>query len=255
MNTVEQLSLDVALGRMSQADGEQVSAAMANDGRLDVDTLAAWFSTAVWMTGRESWERGLLLGRLLHAALEALPDDPPSPQRALALCRSDWLEIAHLALVHRPDAGLQASGRRSGEAALATARRLGDDGLAGDVLYRLGVLFLDPASRPRAIWAEEHRLWLSLDPEAAAGLPEPPEALATARRYLTEAVALRAGPALGYTVKALAQAIQQQSFLSTDADNDSQTVAGLCQQALELIPATDVTARAAVEQMAAESGT
>ena len=84
-------------------------------------------------------------------------------------------------------------------------------------------------------------------PEQVAGLPEPRQAVATAERYLRAAAAIRSGAALGYTLKALAQALQQNEFLGTPAEPGA--VARLCDEALRLIPADDVTARAAVSAM------
>ncbi|WP_399929024.1 hypothetical protein [Streptomyces kanamyceticus] len=270
MHPLEQLALDVAEGRTGPADGERAAAALAASGALGAPELVNWFRTAQWLARQEDlWERALLLGRLLAAAAEALPDTAAPGE--VARCRSAWTELVHLCVIHRPDGELFASGVRAGRAALDAARALGDDELAGQVLYRLGTLHLDPFSRAGELWAEEHRLWLSLGPRTAlAGLPAPRDALRTAERCLREAAELRAGPGLGYTCKALAQALQQQRFLAgadADAGQDSEpadsetadsvaadSVAALCDRALALIPAEDVEARAGVEALRTGSG-
>lgn len=247
MQALELLALDVAAGRLTTEAGCLRAASLAVGGAVGSDALREWFGTAVWISRQEDlWERGLLLGRLLFAAMEALADDVSG--RDQALCRSDWTEIAHLALVHRPDSALFASAVRSGEAALAGARGLGDGELTGQVLYRLGTLHLDPFSRPQDSWWEEHRLWLSLaPPEEVGSLPQPKVALTAARRYLSEATEFRTGPALGYTLKALAQALQQSAFLGAPAEPGE--LDRLCRQALRLLPESDVPARIAVERM------
>ncbi|MEV0174392.1 hypothetical protein AB0I00_25120 [Streptomyces sp. NPDC050803] len=262
MHPVEQLALDVASGRTGPREGERAAARLALDGALTGQDLVGWFKTAHWLAHREDlWERALLLGRLLTAAVEALPRSTPSYD--LVRCRSAWTELVHLCLVHRPDGALFASGARAGRAALAGARELGDDDLVGQALYRLGTLYLDPFSRARDLWWEEHRLWLSLAPEEAlAGLPEPHEALETAEAYLREAAALRTGAGLGYTCKALAQAVQQQEFVARanaggkggTAEFVPRSLTALCDQALDLIPADDLVARANVEAIRSGSG-
>jgi hypothetical protein len=241
------LALDVASGRTTTEAGCRRAASLASGGVVGSVALREWFGTAMWIARQEDlWERGLLLGRLLVAALEVLSDDLSVRDRAL--CQSDWTEIAHLALVHRPDSALFASGGRAGEAALAAARGLGDGELIGQILYRLGTLHLDPFSRPYDAWWEEHRLWLSLaPPEDVEGIPEPRVALATAERYLREATAFRTGPALGYTLKALAQALQQGAFLGEPAEPD--VLDQLCDRALRLLPDSDLPARIAVERL------
>ncbi|WP_055480114.1 hypothetical protein [Sphaerimonospora mesophila] len=276
MHPLEQLALDVADGRTSLDSGERTAAALAASGAVTGQDLICWFKTAEWLAHREGlWERALLLGRLLTAAVEALPASTSPYDRVR--CRSAWTELVHLCVIHRPDGALFASGVRAGHAALAAARGLSDD-LAGQVLYRLGTLHLDPFSRAKDLWWEEHRLWLSLCPQAAlAGLPEPHEALKTAEGHLREAATLRSGAGLGYTCKALAQALQQQEFLAltTTADAASSTsaatslgsqgaaldsvatldsVTALCDQALALIPVEDLVARASVEAIRSGAG-
>jgi hypothetical protein len=248
VHALEHLALDIAAGRVDPAKGRRTAAGLVTTGDLDAPGLYSWLRTATWLARQEDlWERALLLGDLLAAALAALPDDPRS--RDLALCRSEWTELVHLGLVHRPDAALFRSAVREGRAALDTARLLGDDAFAGHVLYRLGILHLDPFSRPRDLWWEEHRLWLSLAPaERTEGLPEPREALPVAERLLGEAAARRSGPGLGYTLKAWAQALQQLEFLGLETPGN-EDVDGLCERALLLIPGDDVTALAAVEAL------
>jgi hypothetical protein len=263
LHPLEQLALDVACGRTGPREGERAAARLASEGALTGQDLVGWFKTAQWLAHREDrWERALLLGTLLAAAVEALPRSTPSYD--LVRCRSSWTELVHLCLVHRPDGALFASGVRGGRAALVGARELNDDDLAGQTLYRLGTLYLDPFSRARDLWWEEHRLWLSLGTEEALhGLPEPYEALETAEAYLREAAALRTGAGLGYTYKALAQTLQQQEFLAragtggrggTDTADHARAVIALCDQALGLIPADDLVARANVEAIRSGSG-
>ncbi|MBT0773323.1 hypothetical protein KIH74_30540 [Kineosporia sp. J2-2] len=246
MHPLEQLALDVANGDLTPARGEQEAAALARSGRLPAPDLLNWFKTAEWLAHQEDlWERALLLGRLLSSALEALQALPAlqapetlqareelgepdaadvvgrpagdSSSRPLTECRSAWLELVHLCVIHRPDGALFASGRRAGLAALEAARAGGDQALEGLLLYRLGTLHLDPFSRAGDLWWEEHRLWLSLSPAPMlSGLPEPADALRTAESYLRQAAALREGAGLGYTLKALAQALQQQEFLARE---------------------------------------
>ncbi|KPI03532.1 hypothetical protein OK074_4899 [Actinobacteria bacterium OK074] len=257
MHPLEQLALDVATGRTSPREGERAAALLADREAVTGADLLAWFKTAQWLAHREDqWERALLLGRLLAAAVEALPASTPPYDRAR--CRSAWTELVHLCLVHRPDGDLFAAGVRAGCEALLAARELGDDDLVGQTLYRLGTLYLDLFSRARDLWWEEHRLWLSLGPEETlAGLPEPYEALDTAEGYLREAVALRTGAGRGYACKALAQALQQRGFLARadggegagleNSTGSPDSVTALCDQALGLIPADDLVARANVE--------
>ncbi len=270
LRPLEQLALDVADHRVTPGAGERAAAALAASQVLSAHDLLDWFRTANWLAHREDlWERALLLGRLLAAAVDGLPES--APPRAVAECRAAWTELVHLSVVHRPDGALFASGVRAGRIALESARALGDDQLAGQVLYRLGTLYLDPFSRARDLWWEEHRLWLSLGPrQALAGLPEPGEALEIAEEYLREALVLRTGAGLGYTCKALAQAVQQRGFVAGGAGGARASRAGhasgralaagavsaadgadgvrdLCVRALALIPVDDLVARAGVE--------
>jgi hypothetical protein len=51
VNALEQLTVDVAAGRLNIIEGQRVSAGLAASGELGVHDLRPWFGTSVWMTG------------------------------------------------------------------------------------------------------------------------------------------------------------------------------------------------------------
>jgi hypothetical protein len=51
VNTLEQLTVDVAAGRLNIIEGQRVSAGLATSGETGVHDLSPWFGTSVWMTG------------------------------------------------------------------------------------------------------------------------------------------------------------------------------------------------------------
>jgi hypothetical protein len=97
---------------------------------------------------RGQWYEAQAVQRLLVAAVDQLADDRTASlnykRRQIAI--GDWVEIAHVALVHMasPDGRLLRAARTKGEHALGRALEVGHPETAGTLHFRLATLHLDP---------------------------------------------------------------------------------------------------------------
>ncbi|MFD8498256.1 hypothetical protein [Amycolatopsis sp. NPDC059657] len=219
---------------------------LVTDGAVSTEDVLSLSRAAIWaMEQDDGWPVGLVIGDIAFAARAALP----RAGAAYRLLGCDRVEIAHLALIHRPDANLLREATLVGAQVLADAEAAGDTATLGSTAHRLGCLYLDPWSHSAQGYHDEHRLWLSLaaDDAAVAGLPEPLDALHRADVYLRVAEEARTGPALGLTLKARAQCLAQLRDLG--AVIAERTIEDLCTRAGRLLPPELVEERLALETL------
>lgn len=161
------------------------------------------------------WRKGLLVQKLILSALEARRGEIELDQDVMQFCATvHWLDIVARAVWDIPDGRLFRDAVARGERLAQTIDS--PDGLypRGEILYRLGVLHLDPYTLGRTtenydmqwgLW--QQRLGSAGETGEAAGIPPLKEALAKAADYLRRAAEVQQGADRGLSLKALLQAL------------------------------------------------
>jgi CHAT domain len=139
----------------------------------------------------------------------------------------DWLIVVLLALMQTSDESLLRSARTAGDRLVERARVAGDEETAANVVYRLGILHLDPYTAVPG-----------LDDRArGGGMPAPVDALRVAEAYLREAAETGSGGLRGMALEALALALSALKAHGEIVDRDE--IVRLAREALPLLDGPD----------------
>ena len=201
---------------------------------------------------REDWRGGVLLMRIVLAALDARRAAIPENQQAMERTAVEtWLMVATMALGDVPDGRLYRDAVGRAEALADLPEETVES--KGQILHRLGVLHLDPyvAGRSSHDLPQQMRAWqrrleeeygdeLAGIPEDELRMPEIEQALPMACAYFRRAAERRSGAPKGQTLKAWAQALVWQHLCGVTVD--PREITTLAAAALDLLPADDFAA-------------
>jgi hypothetical protein len=214
-------------------------------GPLYVSALSA---SNLKMAREGQWREAALMQKLLLRALHTFEQSGSMGDAGFSAV-FDWIEIVHVYVYELPDPRLFYSAVEEGEALIAEAQKAGKAELVGEVSHRLGTLYLDPYAarssheydKQMAQWRQ--RFYDSMGPQIAAlkkpdrDMPEPVKALQKAERYLTQAAKLRSSERRGFSLKALAQAVQWQTIVGKK--DRKKALGRICGEALKALSPTE----------------
>lgn len=192
-----------------------------------------------------SWAEALGRQRLLLAAVEAASDHPDF-ESMLQEAGGDFIEIAHIVLAQIADGRIYRKALSLGTQLVELARRKKDKKRLGALLFRLGILHLDPYMVGRSIipakykaqihrWQESTVEQLGSKflrvPERQRRMPPPGTAFRLAEKYLRESVKLSRGDNQYRSLKALSQALTWQHEVLKKVV-DQRELLSICRRAL-----------------------
>jgi hypothetical protein len=179
------------------------------------------------------WRQGLVVQKLILSALEARRRELELEQEAMDFCATiHWLDIVARSVWDVPDGRLFRDAVTRGEALAQTIDSPDGFYAPGEMLYRLGVLHLDPytSGRTTANYDMQWGLWqqrlaqfwtakYGAAPDDAARIPTLKAALPKAADYLRRAAEVRQGARRGVALKALLQALVWQHVAGEPPDS------------------------------------
>src|SRR5579872_45652 len=192
------------------------------------------------------WRRAVRLHKLMLEAAGVMRQSSES-RFALDQVSLDWISVVAIALVDFPDKRLFTSALRAGEDLLKgchSENRV----LRGEILYRLGILHLDPytarkdlSNYTQAIFWWRKRVTDEFASQFAPPAPdelsmvEPGDALLAAEQYFREALRSQEGVSRGKALKALVQTVEARQSLF-NVSPQPQEIIDCCREALDLLP-------------------
>jgi hypothetical protein len=239
----------VQRGELTIDQGERAAAEPDVVGSLSPPLVGGVSEASSSTAGDGRWFEAQLVQRLLVAATEQLRDEAgvSDAYSMRTVAATDWVEIAHLALLWMPspDGRLLAAGRSRGERALERALQIPHPGVASTLDFRLGTLHLDPykarpspLTGPRGEEAPWEATFVGQLGEAVLGvgrdswpMPAPIDAL----RYAAEHLRAALGGEVRHdgAAKALAQTLDTLMSLGEAVDPDE--LLSACRVALDAL--------------------
>ncbi len=247
LGPIEKIFELARIGEISQEQaGEQAAQPIVASvlGPLYVHALSAH---NLKMARAGQWRDAALMQKLLLRAVHTF-EQSGSMGDAEFTAAFDWIEIVHIYVFELPDPRLFRNAVEEGEAVIAKAGKAGNTELVGDANHRLGTLHLDPyAARSSRDYNKQMAQWrqrfydaigpqIAFLPKQDREMPRPMDALEKAEQYLTRAAKLRATDRRGFSLKALAQAVQWQTIVGQkNRKSDIERICGEALRALSLI--------------------
>jgi CHAT domain-containing protein len=187
-----------------------------------------------------NWKDGLLIQKLILSALEARRSKLEIEQEAMDFCATiHWLDIVARAVWDVPDGFLFRDAVARGESLANTIEDPGGFYAPGEILFRLGVLHLDPYVGGRSsdnyqlqweMWqrrfTQERAARYEGSVDDAERIPPLRDALSKAADYLRRAAAVRAGVNRGFALKALLQTLVWQGVSGVPPQADEVQAVG-----------------------------
>lgn len=218
---LDSLFARVRQGELAQAQALAMAAAPGLGWRLSAHYVERMCGIAEHWARSGQWADGVLLAKLVLAAVDARRERLGFEQAAMEFAATvHWLDVVTRATCDVPDPRLFHD-------AVARGKKLA--GVVDDpngvcqpaaILHGLGVLHLDPyvGGRSNESYQLQHAVWLNRFRVALAAentllddrqpkMPEPLDALSQAADYLAHAARHRSGESLGRTRKAQLQAL------------------------------------------------
>jgi hypothetical protein len=218
--------IDALFARVSDGEITRVQAlalASAPDvcWRLTANYVRRMAASAERWAQDGKWREGVLMGRLVLAAVDARRAWLSFEQDAMEFTATlHWLDTVTRALCDVPDPQLFHDALARGEKLARVIDDPSGDEEPAAILHALGILHLDPYAGGRtssgyrlqhSIWLDRFRIALEAGntgwDERQPGMPEPADAMSKAAEYLERAAAYRSGMALARTRKAQVQAL------------------------------------------------
>jgi hypothetical protein len=159
---VEKVYARIRNGEITEARGVEIAAQPGIYGLLSLIYVRRLSIDAEAMARSDDWKSGLLIQTLVLATLDARRSQLWIDQEAMDFCAAvHWLDIVTRAVWDVPDGSLFRDAVARGEAFASTIQDPGGFYQPGEMLYRLGVLHLDPYVWQRNLtdYQQQWRVW------------------------------------------------------------------------------------------------